>query len=161
MQRVEPIVVSIGLTVVAALLVPASTPLIGMLMFGNLLREAGVVERLSKAAQNELTNLVTIFLGLAVGAKLTAAEFLTTDTLLIIGLGLVAFAIGTASGVLLAKFLNVLSGGKVNPMIGAAGVSAVPMAARVVQRMGQRENPANFLGFAYNMVNFFDEAENI
>ena len=135
----------IAITLTAALLVPPATPLIGMLMFGNLLREAGVVERLSKAAQNELTNLITIFLGLAVGSKLTAAEFLTTDTLLIIALGLAAFAVGTASGVLLGKLLYLLSGGKVNPMIGAAGVSAVPMAARVVQRMGQRENPGNFL----------------
>ena len=135
----------IAITLTAALLVPPSTPLIGMLMFGNLLREAGVVDRLSKAAQNELTNVITIFLGLAVGAKLTAAEFLTTDTLLIIALGLAAFSVGTASGVLLGKLLYLLSGGKVNPMIGAAGVSAVPMAARVVQRMGQRENPSNFL----------------
>ena len=135
----------IAITLTAALLVPPSTPLIGMLMFGNLLREAGVVERLSKAAQNEITNIITIFLGLAVGSKLTAAEFLTTDTLLIIALGLAAFSVGTASGVLLGKLLYLLSGGKVNPMIGAAGVSAVPMAARVVQRMGQRENPNNFL----------------
>ena len=143
--RTIRILFPIAITLTAALLVPPSTPLIGMLMFGNLLREAGVVERLSKAAQNELTNLITIFLGLAVGAKLTAAEFLTTDTLLIIGLGLAAFSVGTASGVLLGKLLYLLSGGKVNPMIGAAGVSAVPMAARVVQRMGQRENPNNFL----------------
>ena len=143
--RTIRILFPIAITLSAALLVPPATPLIGMLMFGNLLREAGVVERLSKAAQNELTNLITIFLGLAVGSKLTAAEFLTTDTLLIIALGLAAFAVGTASGVLLGKLLYLLSGGKVNPMIGAAGVSAVPMAARVVQRMGQRENPANFL----------------
>ena len=143
--RTIRILFPIAITLAAALLVPPSTPLIGMLMFGNLLREAGVVERLSKAAQNELTNLITIFLGLAVGSKLTAAEFLTTDTLLIIGLGLAAFSVGTASGVLLGKLLYLLSGGKVNPMIGAAGVSAVPMAARVVQRMGQRENPNNFL----------------
>ena len=143
--RTIRILFPIAITLTAALLVPPSTPLIGMLMFGNLLREAGVVERLSKAAQNELTNLITIFLGLAVGAKLTAAEFLTTDTLLIVGLGLAAFSVGTASGVLLGKLLYLLSGGKVNPMIGAAGVSAVPMAARVVQRMGQRENPNNFL----------------
>ena len=135
----------IAITLTAALLVPPSTPLIGMLMFGNLLREAGVVERLSKAAQNELTNIITIFLGLAVGAKLTAAEFLTFDTIRIIVLGLAAFSVGTASGVLLGKLLYLVSGGKVNPMIGAAGVSAVPMAARVVQRMGQRENPSNFL----------------
>ena len=143
--RTIRILFPIAITLSAALLVPPATPLIGMLMFGNLLREAGVVERLSKAAQNELTNLITIFLGLAVGSKLTATEFLTTDTLLIIALGLAAFSVGTASGVLLGKLLYLLSGGKVNPMIGAAGVSAVPMAARVVQRMGQRENPNNFL----------------
>ena len=143
--RTIRILFPIAITLTAALLVPPATPLIGMLMFGNLLREAGVVERLSKAAQNELTNLITIFLGLAVGSKLTAAEFLTTDTLRIIALGLAAFSVGTASGVLLGKLLYLLSGGKVNPMIGAAGVSAVPMAARVVHRMGQRENPSNFL----------------
>ena len=144
-SRTVRIIFPIAITLTAALLVPPATPLIGMLMFGNLLREAGVVERLSKAAQNELTNIVTIFLGLAVGSKLTAAEFLTIDSLLIIGLGLVAFSIGTTSGVLLGKLLYLLSGGRVNPMIGAAGVSAVPMAARVVQRLGQQENPKNFL----------------
>lgn len=144
-SRTIRIIFPIVITLAAALLVPPSTPLIGMLMFGNLLRESGVVDRLSKTAQNELTNLVTIFLGLAVGSKLTATEFLTIKTLLIIGLGLAAFSVGTASGVLLGKLLYLFSKGKVNPMIGAAGVSAVPMAARVVQRMGQRENPANFL----------------
>ncbi len=131
--------------IASALLVPASTPLIGMLMLGNLFKEAGVVERLSKTAQNELINIVTIFLGVAVGSKMSAEEFLTVKTLMILGLGLIAFSIGTASGVLLGKLMKVISGGKVNPMIGAAGVSAVPMAARVVQKVGQKENPTNFL----------------
>ncbi|MCD6122299.1 MAG: sodium ion-translocating decarboxylase subunit beta [Spirochaetales bacterium] len=134
------------LTVIAAaLLVPASTPLIGMLMLGNLFRESGVTERLSKTAQNELINIVTIFLGVAVGSKMSAEHFLTAKTLMIILLGLIAFSIGTASGVLLGKLMKVLTHGKVNPMIGAAGVSAVPMAARVVQKVGQEENPSNFL----------------
>jgi sodium ion-translocating decarboxylase beta subunit len=132
-------------TIAAALLVPAATPLIGMLMLGNLFREAGVVERLSKTAQNELINIVTIFLGVAVGSKMSAEEFLTLKTIMIIGLGLVAFVIGTAAGTLLGKLMYVITRGKVNPMIGAAGVSAVPMAARVVQKVGQRANPGNFL----------------
>ena len=132
-------------TIASALLVPASTPLIGMLMLGNLFKEAGVVERLSKTAQNELINIVTIFLGVAVGSKMSAEEFLNIRTLMILGLGLIAFSIGTASGVLLGKLMSWLTGGKVNPMIGAAGVSAVPMAARVVQKVGQKENPSNFL----------------
>lgn len=143
-QRVK-IVFPIVTTVVIALFIPAATPLVGMLMLGNLLREAGVVERLSKTAQNELINIVTILLGVSVGSKMSAGEFLVLDTLLIIGLGLAAFSIGTASGVLLGKLMYVLSGRKVNPMIGAAGVSAVPMAARVVQKVGQEENPRNFL----------------
>jgi sodium ion-translocating decarboxylase beta subunit len=132
-------------TVAAALLVPAATPLIGMLMLGNLFREAGVVERLSKTAQNELINIVTIFLGVAVGSKMSAEEFLTVKTIMIIGLGLVAFVIGTAAGTLLGKLMYVITRGKVNPMIGAAGVSAVPMAARVAQKVGQRANPSSFL----------------
>ncbi len=132
-------------TIAAALLVPASTPLIGMLMMGNLFREAGVVERLSKTAQNELINIVTIFLGVAVGSKMSAEEFLTVNTIMIIGLGLAAFAVGTSSGVLLGKLMYLITRGRVNPMIGAAGVSAVPMAARVVQKEGQRANPGNFL----------------
>lgn len=143
-QRVK-IVFPIATTIVSALVIPASTPLIGMLMLGNLFREAGVVERLSKTAQNELINIVTIFLAVAVGSKMSAEEFLSLSTLLIIVLGLVAFSIGTASGVLLGKLMYVLSGKRVNPMIGAAGVSAVPMAARVVQKVGQQENPRNFL----------------
>lgn len=132
-------------TLAAALLVPAATPLIGMLMLGNLLREAGVVDRLSKTAQNELINIVTIFLGISVGSKMSAEEFLTIKTIMIIGLGLGAFVVGTASGVLLGKLMYVITRGKVNPMIGAAGVSAVPMAARVVQKVGQKANPGNFL----------------
>jgi len=135
----------VATTIVAAMVVPAATPLIGMLMLGNLFREAGVVGRLSETAQNELINIVTIFLGLAVGSKMSAESFLTVQTIMIIGLGLVAFSIGTAAGVLLGKLMYLLSGGKVNPMIGAAGVSAVPMAARVVQKVGQEENPHNFL----------------
>lgn len=131
--------------ILASLLIPAAAPLIGMLMLGNLLRECGVVERLSQTAQNELINIVTIFLGLSVGSRMSAEAFLTAKTLQIIVLGLVAFSIGTFSGVLLGKLMSFLSRGRVNPMIGAAGVSAVPMAARVVQRVGQEANPANFL----------------
>jgi len=132
-------------TIVSLLLIPKAAPLIGMFMLGNLFREAGVLERLSKAAQNELINIVTIFLAISVGSKMSAEEFLNIDTLMIIVLGLIAFGIGTATGVLLGKLMYVLSKGKINPMIGAAGVSAVPMAARVVQKVGQKENPRNFL----------------
>ena len=127
------------------LLLPDATPLVGALMFGNLMREAGVVDRLSKTAGGELINIVTILLGLAVGSKLAADKFLNAQTLGILGLGLVAFAIGTASGVLLAKLMNKLSKSPVNPLIGAAGVSAVPMAARVVTQVGQESNPSNLL----------------
>lgn len=131
--------------VVSSLCIPAATPLLGMLFIGNLFRECGIVDRLSKTAQNELINIVTIFLGLAVGSKMSAEYFLTPQTLMIIGLGLVAFSVGTASGVMLGQLMKVISGGKINPMIGAAGVSAVPMAARVVQKVGQEANPRNFL----------------
>jgi oxaloacetate decarboxylase beta subunit len=144
-SRKERIIFPFAVTILCALLVPSAVPLIGMLMFGNLLREAGVVERLSKTAQNELINIVTIFLGLSVGATLTGASFLTPKTLGILALGIVAFAIGTASGVILGKIMCKLSGGKINPLIGAAGVSAVPMAARVVQREGEKANPENAL----------------
>ena len=143
-KRVK-IIFPIVTCIISSLLIPAATPLLGMLMLGNLFRESGVVERLSKTAQNELINIVTIFLGLAVGSKLSAEAFLTTKTLLIIGLGLGAFAVGTISGVLLGKLMYIVSKGKINPMIGAAGVSAVPMAARVVQRVGQEEDSSNFL----------------
>ena len=126
-------------------LLPAASPLVGMLMFGNLLRESGVVKRLSDTAQNELINIVTILLGLAVGSRLHAEEFLTTETIGILLIGLVAFAAGTGTGVLMGKAMHRLSGGQVNPLIGAAGVSAVPMAARVVNRVGLESNPNNYL----------------
>ena len=141
----ERILFPFAVTILCALLVPSAVPLIGMLMFGNLLRESGVVERLSKTAQNELINIVTIFLGIAVGATLQGSHFLTPKTIGILVLGAVAFAIGTATGVLLGKVMCRLSGGKINPLIGAAGVSAVPMAARVVQREGERANPHSSL----------------
>ncbi|PSJ46564.1 sodium ion-translocating decarboxylase subunit beta [Zobellella endophytica] len=127
------------------LFLPSAAPLIGMFCLGNLMKESGVVDRLSKTAQNELINIVTIFLGLAVGSKLSADKFLTLDTLGILALGAVAFSIGTAGGVLMAKLMCKLSGGKVNPLIGAAGVSAVPMAARVVNKVGLEANNQNFL----------------
>ncbi|MCL1036262.1 sodium ion-translocating decarboxylase subunit beta [Shewanella corallii] len=132
----------LGLTI---LFLPAASPLVGMFCLGNLMRESGVVDRLSQTAQNELINIVTIFLGLAVGSKLSAEEFLQIQTLGILVLGAVAFGIGTASGVLMAKLMCKLSGGKVNPLIGAAGVSAVPMAARVVNKVGLDANSQNFL----------------
>ena len=132
----------LGLTIA---LLPEAVPLVGCLMFGNLLTESGVVDRLAGAAKNELINIVTILLGLAVGSKLAAEHFLTTETIGILLLGLVAFAIGTASGVILAKLMNLLSREPINPLIGAAGVSAVPMAARVVNRVGQEADPQNIL----------------
>jgi oxaloacetate decarboxylase beta subunit len=144
-SRREKILFPIAVIIVCGFFIPHATPLIGMLMFGNLLREVGVVDRLAKAAQNELINVVTIFLGLAVGAKLQARYFLTFETLGILVLGVIAFAIGTTAGLLLGKLMSRLSGGKINPLIGAAGVSAVPMAARVVQREGERANPGNNL----------------
>jgi carboxybiotin decarboxylase len=127
------------------LLIPDATPLIGCLMFGNLVKESGVVDRLSKTIQNELINIVTILLGLAVGSKLMADKFLSAETLGILALGAVAFSIGTATGVLLAKLMNLISRKPINPLIGAAGVSAVPMAARVVNKVGLDANPKNFL----------------
>ncbi|HBG14825.1 MAG TPA: glutaconyl-CoA decarboxylase subunit beta, partial [Synergistaceae bacterium] len=141
----ERILFPIVCTVAAGLILPASVPLIGLLMFGNLLRECGVTDRLSQAAQNEILNTVTILLGLSVGATMGAESFLTTGTIKIILLGLVAFIFSTAGGTLFGQLMKVLSGGKINPMIGAAGVSAVPMAARVVQRISASENPSNFL----------------
>lgn len=141
----EKIIFPIVVIILTGLLLPAALPLLGMLMFGNLIRETGVTDRLSKAAQNELNNIVVIFLGLTVGAKATAAYFLTPDTIKIILLGLAAFAFGTATGVLMGKLLYVLTGGKINPLIGSAGVSAVPMAARVSQAVGKKENPNNYL----------------
>jgi len=144
-SKLEKILFPIVVTVVGSLLVPSSAPLLGTLMLGNLLRESLVVDRLSKTAQNELINIITIFLGVTVGATATAERFLSPDTLKIIALGLLAFAFGTVGGVLLGKLMYKLSGGKVNPLIGSAGVSAVPMAARVSQVVGQKENPGNFL----------------
>ncbi len=136
-----PLIV-LGLCII---LLPDATPLIGMFMFGNLIREAGVVERLSNAAQNELLNIVTILLGLTVGSKLSADKFLRVETLGILFLGFLAFSVGTAGGVLIAKVMNLFSKKKINPLIGAAGVSAVPMAARVANKVGQEVNPHNFL----------------
>ena len=136
-----PIVV----TIVVGILVPFATPLIGMLMLGNLMRESKVVERLTGAASNELTNIVTLFLGLAIGSTMVGEKFINLSTLLILGLGLIAFCLDTVMGVLFGKLMNVLSGGKFNPLIGAAGISAFPMAARVVQKEAQRERFDNFL----------------
>lgn len=141
----EKIIFPLAVLFMTILFLPAATPLVGMFCFGNLMKECGVVDRLSKTAQNELINTVTIFLGLAVGSKLSADKFLTVETLGILGLGAVAFAIGTAAGVLMAKLMSRLSGGSINPLIGAAGVSAVPMAARVVNKVGLEANPHNFL----------------
>ncbi|MBQ3022447.1 MAG: sodium ion-translocating decarboxylase subunit beta [Clostridia bacterium] len=141
----EKIIFPIVVTLVVVLLVPDAAPLVGMLMLGNLFKESGVVDRISKAAQNELMNIITIFLGVTVGATATADTFLTPKTILIICLGLVAFSVSTAGGVLFGKIMCKLSGGKINPLIGSAGVSAVPMAARVSQKVGQEENPSNFL----------------
>ena len=141
----EKIVFPIVVTVFVALLVPSAGPLIACLMLGNLFKESGVVERLTKTASNELMNIVTIFLGTTVGATATASTFLSPKTLGIIVVGVLAFGFGTAGGVLLAKVMNKLSGGKINPLIGSAGVSAVPMAARVSQVEGQKANPGNFL----------------
>ncbi|QCZ94212.1 sodium ion-translocating decarboxylase subunit beta [Salinimonas iocasae] len=141
----EKIIFPLAVLMLTILFLPSATPLVGMFCFGNLMKECGVVERLSKTTQNELINTTTIFLGLAVGSKLSAEKFLTVETLGILGLGAVAFAIGTATGVLMAKLMSRLSGGTINPLIGAAGVSAVPMAARVVNKVGLQANPHNFL----------------
>ena len=141
----EKVLFPIVVTILVSLLLPSATPLVGCLMLGNLLRECGVVERLNKTVQNELMNIVTIFLGITVGATATAQTFLRLQTLEIIALGVIAFGFGTAGGILLAKLMNKLTGGKINPLIGSAGVSAVPMAARVSQVEGQKANPANFL----------------
>ncbi len=144
-SKKEKILFPIIVTIVVGLLVPAALPLIGMLMFGNLLKECGVTERLSKTVQNELINIATIFLGLGVGYMMTADKFLNLQTVEILMLGVFAFITATAGGVLLGKLFYLLSHGKINPMIGAAGVSAVPMSARVVQKLGSKENPDNFL----------------
>lgn len=144
-SKTEKIVFPIIITAVVALVLPDAAPLIGCLMLGNLMKECGVVDRLSKTAQNELMNIVVIFLGLSVGATATGTTFLSVKTLLILAMGIIAFALGSAGGVLLAKLMNLFSKEKINPLIGSAGVSAVPMAARVSQAEGQKADPSNFL----------------
>lgn len=144
-SKTEKIIFPIVVTIFVALLVPSAAPLVGAIMLGNLFKETGVVERLSKTAQNELMNIVTIFLGISVGATATASTFLDWQTIEIIVLGVIAFSFGTAGGVIIAKIMNLFVKNKINPLIGSAGVSAVPMAARVSQVVGQKENPANFL----------------
>ena len=144
-SKTERIIFPLTLLVLVAMILPAAAPLLGMFCFGNLMRECGVVNRLSDTVQNALINIVTIFLGLGVGSKMSAEKFLNTETMGILGLGAVAFCIGTASGVLMAKLMNMFSKEKVNPLIGAAGVSAVPMAARVANKVGLEANPHNFL----------------
>lgn len=139
------IVFPISVTIIAGLVAPISVPLVGFLMFGNLIRECGVLERLSKSAQNELANLVTLLLGITIGSTMLADSFLQPQTLLILLMGLVAFVFDTAGGVLFAKLLNLFRKSKINPMIGAAGISAFPMSARVIQRMAQKEDPTNFV----------------
>ena len=144
-SKTEKILFPIIVTIFVSFMLPSAAPLVGCLMLGNLMRESGVVARLSKTVQNELMNIVTIFLGISVGATATAANFLNLKTLGILLMGVVAFGMGTAGGVLLAKLMNVFAKEKVNPLIGSAGVSAVPMAARVSQVVGQKEDPSNFL----------------
>jgi len=144
-KKLEKILFPFTVLLLCIIFLPSAAPLIGMFTFGNLLRESGVVDRLSKAAQNEIINIVTIFLGLAVGSKLSADKFLTVETLGILALGAFAFCIGTAAGILMGKAMHRFTGGKVNPLIGAAGVSAVPMAARVVNKVGLEANHHNFL----------------
>ncbi len=144
-SKIEKVVFPIAVTVIVSLIVPSAAALVGMLMLGNLLKESGVCDRLVKTAQNELMNIVTIFLGVTVGATAVADNFLSWKTLFIIALGLIAFCIGTACGVLLGKLMYIISGKKINPLIGSAGVSAGPMAARVSQKVGQETNPSNFL----------------
>ena len=143
--KLEKIIFPLLLLLITLLLLPAATPLVGMLCFGNLLKESGVVERLSNTAQNELINIVTIFLGLSVGSKLAADKFLNVETMGILLLGMFAFSIGTAAGVIMGKIMYRVTGGQVNPLIGSAGVSAVPMAARVSNKVGLQANPQNFL----------------
>ena len=139
------IIFPVAITVIAGIIAPISVPLVGLLMFGNLLRECGVLERLSKAAQNELSNLVTLLLGITIGASMYYEDFLNTKTLIILAMGLIAFVFDTAGGVLFAKLLNLFSKEKINPMIGAAGISAFPMSSRIVQKMAKEEDPYNFI----------------
>ena len=144
-SKTEEIVFPIVVALVVSIILPSAAALVGMLMLGNLLKVTGVAERLSKTAQNELMNIVTILLGISVGATADAANFLKVQTLLIICLGLAAFAVATIGGTLFGKIMCIVTKGKINPLIGSAGVSAVPMAARVSQVVGQKENPSNFL----------------
>lgn len=144
-SKLEKILFPIIVTIIIALVLPDAAPLVGMLMLGNLMRESGVVSRISNTAQNELMNIITIFLGVTVGATATGEVFLSWQTIGIVIMGLLAFSFGTAGGVLFGKLMYKVTGGKVNPLIGSAGVSAVPMAARVSQKVGQQENPGNFL----------------
>lgn len=144
-SKLEKIMFPVIVVILIAIFLPDAAPLVGMLMLGNLFKESGVVERIAKTAQNELMNIITIFLGTTVGATASGQNFLTFDTIKIIALGLAAFCLGTAFGVIFGKIMYKATGGKVNPLIGSAGVSAVPMAARVAQRVGQSENPGNFL----------------
>ena len=144
-SKLEKILFSVLVTLIVSLIVPPAATLVGMLMLGNIFRESGVVTQLEKTAKDALMYIITIFLGVTVGGTTTAANFLNTKTIAILMLGIVAFSIGTSAGVLLGKLMNKLSGGKINPLIGSAGVSAVPMAARVSQVVGQKENPSNFL----------------
>jgi len=143
--KVVEVAFPIVITMIAGILAPISVALVGSLMFGNLIRACGVLERLSLAAQNELANLVTLVLGITIGSTMVAGEFLKADTLIIMGMGLVAFIFDTAGGVMFAKFLNLFLKEKVNPMVGAAGISAFPMSARVIQRMARDEDPSNFI----------------
>ncbi len=144
-SKTEKIIFPIVVTVVISLLIPSAAPLVGMLMLGNLFKESGVVDRLCKTAQNELMNIITIFLGISVGATTTAANIINAKFLMVLALGVVAFCVGTAAGVLFGKLMCWATKGKVNPLIGSAGVSAVPMAARVSQKVGAQYNPSNFL----------------
>ncbi|MCC8042833.1 MAG: sodium ion-translocating decarboxylase subunit beta [Oscillospiraceae bacterium] len=144
-SKTEKIIFPIAITIIIALLVPSAAPLVGMLMLGNLFKESGVVDRLSKTAQNELMNIITIFLGISVGATTVASKVITWDFLKVMLLGVVAFSVGTACGLLFGKIMYAVTKGKVNPLIGSAGVSAVPMAARISQKVGAQEDPTNFL----------------
>ncbi|MCX7843596.1 MAG: sodium ion-translocating decarboxylase subunit beta [Clostridia bacterium] len=144
-SKTVKIVFPVVVTIIAGIVAPISVPLVGLLMFGNLIRESGVLERLSSTAQNELANLVTILLGITIGSTMTAEKFLTPATLLILAMGLAAFVFDTAGGVLFAKLLNLFLKKKINPMLGAAGISAFPMSARVIQKMAAKEDPTNFI----------------
>ena len=144
-SKTEKIIFPVAVTLVVALLVPSAAALVGMLMFGNILKESGVCDRLVDTAQNALMNIVTIFLGISVGATCTSANVVNIDFLKVLALGVIAFSLGTACGLFLAKIMNWISGGKVNPLIGSAGVSAVPMAARISQKEGAKVDPTNFL----------------